>query len=440
MELLSATVLRTGKDISFWKNPVAWLREKNLGSGYWTFFAAAFFYDAGFAVYFFLFNLYLVDRGFSDRAIGLIGGAFTLGSLTGTLPAGALARRAGLRSLLLALFVFAPLLNVLRVLWMGESAQIVLAFTAGIAMSAWGVCFLPAVARLTQEKSRPSAFSFIFSASVGTSMLGGVICGYLRRWLEIAGIAISAAQAKQWILLTACAIVPLGLLAVGRLRFSADADVEAESERTRATGWRLSPFLLRYLPLMALWNMVLAAFTPFANIYLSRNLQVPMEQVGLIFSSVQGIQLCMGLLAPVVLRLLGLLNGIAAMQAAAAVILGCMAGVSNARLAVPLYLVFSAVQWMSSPALYNLLMNETPDAERSMAAAMTLFSNALVGSVATAGAGILFTRFGYPVVLMGIASVAFVATLLFLFLIGPVVRSGRSNRLKAIEIERRRER
>jgi MFS family permease len=422
MESLLLTAGRTEKRVSFWKNPIAWLREENLSRGYWTFFAAAFFYDAGFAVYFFLFNLYLMDRGFSDRVIGLIGGSFTLGSLVGTLPAGALARRTGLRSLLLALFITAPLMNLARALWIWEPAQIALAFMAGVAMSAWGVCFLPAIARLTSEKNRPAAFSFILSASVGTSILGGVVCGYLRRWLEMAGFAISAAQVKEWILLTACAIVPIGLLAVWRLRFPSDTQGEMRAERAWLHGWRLSPFLRRYLLVMALWCAVLAAFTPFANIYLSRSLHVPMEQVGLAFSLVQVIQLGMVLLVPMVSRMLGLVKGIVAMQAAAAVVLGCMAGVTNPQLAVVLYLVFSAAQWMSTPALYNFLMNETPDADRSTAAAMTLFSNSLAGSVATAGAGILFMKFGYPPVLMGIALAALAIALLFLYLMSPMSR------------------
>ncbi|HEY1965234.1 MAG TPA: MFS transporter, partial [Acidobacteriaceae bacterium] len=68
---------------------------------------------------------------------------------------------------------------------------------------------------------------------------------------------------------------------------------------------------------------------------------------------------------------------------------------------------------MSAPGLYNLLMNETPDPERSTAAAMTLFCNALAGSAATAGAGILFTRFGYPPVLLGIAGMATTVAILF---------------------------
>jgi high-affinity Fe2+/Pb2+ permease len=72
---------------------------------------------------------------------------------------------------------------------------------------------------------------------------------------------------------------------------------------------------------------------------------------------------------------------------------------------------------MSTPGLYNLLMDETPDPERSTAAAMTLFCNALAGSAATAGAGILFTRFGYPPVLLGIAGMAAAIAVLFWLII-----------------------
>jgi sugar phosphate permease len=88
-----------------------------------------------------------------------------------------------------------------------------------------------------------------------------------------------------------------------------------------------------------------------------------------------------------------------------------------------LYLTFSAAQWMCSPGLYNLLMNETPDSERSPAAAMALFCNALAGSAATAVAGILFTRFGYPPVLLAIPALAVVIALLFRLFVMPS-RSG----------------
>jgi MFS family permease len=413
-----------GQAAALWRNPRAWFRMKNLGHGYWAFFSAAFFYDAGFSIYFFLFNLYLFDRGFNERTMGWIGGAMTLGSLVGTLPAGALARRIGLRPLLAIVFIASPATNALRAVWVWEPAQIGLAFLAGLAMSGWGVCYLPAVARLTNERNRASGFSLIFSVSIGTGVLGGIVSGYLRQWLGMAGIAMQAAEAKRLILLVSCGIALLGLIPVFRLRVpsppkeGAASNIEPE-RRKWLRAWKLPPFLLRFLLSMALWSAVLAAFTPFGNIYLTRDLHISMAKIGLIFSAVQVVELCMVLVTPVVFRALGLLNGIAVTQITAAVVLGSLAVVTNGKLAVALYLTYAAAEWMSSPGLYNLLMNETPDGDRSTAAALMMFCNALAGSAATAAAGVLFTRFGYPRVLLGLAVVALATALLLRFLISP---------------------
>ena len=422
MEVLLQSEAETGRAISFWNNPVVWLQEKNLARNFWVFFTVALFFDAGFSVYFFLFNLYLLDFHFNERAIGLVGGAFTLGSLAGTLPAGGLARKLGLRPLLFLCFTAAPLLGALRTLWMWEPAQIGLAFLAGVAMCIWGVCFLPAVARLTTERNRASAFSLIFSVSIGTAALGGVVCGYLPQWLRMAGIAMQAAETKRLILLASCAIAAVGLVPLRSLVLTSAAPEDAQIGMVSGSWlrrWKPDRFLMRFLPLMALWSVVLAAFTPFSNVFLSRQLHIPMSRIGLIFSIAQVTQFCMGLLTPVVIRAFGLMNGLAAMQIAAAVALGCMAGAHDAQLVTVLYLTFFAAQWMSSPGLYNLLMNETPDKDRSTAAAMTLFCNALAGSAATAGAGILFTQFGYPRVLLGIALLALAAAILFRLVIAP---------------------
>jgi MFS family permease len=423
MELLLEQEVALG----FWRNPAAWLRRQKLSSEYWTFFAAAFFFDAGFGVYFFLFNLYLLDYRFNERAIGLIGGAFTLGSVLATLPAGVLARKIPIRPLLVACFVASSALNGCRAVWMWEPAQICLAFLAGAAMCMWGICFLPAVARLTTAENRTSAFSLIFTVSIGTAILGGLISGYLPQWLQNAGFFLQAAEVKRGILLASCAIALAGLFAILRLRIPATStDICCDGIVTRPESasaslpfrrwlhrFGVTPFLVRFLPVMALWSAVLAAFNPFANLYLSRDLHMPLARIGVIFSTTQLVQLCLGLVTPVVFRIVGLARGILLTQSIAAVTLACMALVKHETLAVALYIGFSAAQWICSPGLYNLLMNKTPDKDRSTASAATLFCNALAGAGATAGTGILFTRFGYPHVLLGIAAVAFATAMLF---------------------------
>jgi MFS family permease len=416
MELLE-TKVDDSAGAAIWRNPAQWFREKKLGQGFWIFFTAAFFFDAGFSVYFFLFNLYLLDFHFNERAIGLVNGALTLGALVGTLPAGALGRWIGLRPLLLFCFVAAPLVGAGRALWMWEPAQIWLAFTAGMVMCTWTVSFLPAIASLTTEKNRTSAISLIFSVGVGTSALGGAVCGYLPQWLGMAGFSMQSAEVKRLILLVSCALAAAGMLAALRLHLpprarDGESAVSVWNGAAWLRGFRLNAFLRRFLPCMALWSAVLAAFTPFANVYLS-------VRIGLIFSLAQVVQLTAGLFLPVVMRALGMINGIVATQLATALCLALLATAHHEGLAIVLYLSFSAAQWMSCPGLYNLLMNETPEGERSPASAMAMFSNALVSSVATAGTGILLARFGYPPVLLGLAGVALIIAVLCRILMGP---------------------
>ncbi len=154
-------------------------------------------------------------------------------------------------------------------------------------------------------------------------MLGGIVCGYLRDWLGMVGIALQAVEVKRVILLLSCAIAFLGLLPVIRLGLPAQSETSPAAPQTQSTArwprrwawlrgafgeWKWNPFLRRFLPLMAAWSGLLAAFNTFGNVYLSRQLHIQMTQIGLIFSTVQVLQLCMGLLAPIVFRLLGLVK------------------------------------------------------------------------------------------------------------------------------------
>ncbi len=404
---------------AFWRGPSSWLREQRLGRDYWIFFTAAFFFDAGFAVYFFLFNLFLLDQHWNERAMGLIGGALTAGSLLGTLPAGALTRRSGVRPLLIFLFAAAPLLGALRAIWVWRPAAICAAFLMGLAMSLWGVCMLPTVAAVTTKKNRAQAYSLIFSVSVGTSALGGLLCSALPRWLHQAGLALPPVEVKRGILLASCLVAIVGLIPVLQLPRDVAKTKKstgvAEDERAKMSllRWRMNPFLLRYLPAMALWSGFLAAFAPFANVYLARELHLPLGRIALMFSLVQVTQFCMGLLLPVVLQVFGLRNGIAITQGIAALTLAALAAGHAPRVAMVLYLMFSAAQWMSSPALYNLLMNCTVEGERGTAAAMTMFCGSVASTIATIAAGSAITRFGYAPTMLVIAAYALGATVLF---------------------------
>ncbi len=395
-----------------------WVQYRELSRDFWTFFVAALFYEAGFGLYFFLFNLYLLDFHFDEKAIGLINGALSLGLLVSTLPVGLLSRKIGNQPLLLFCFLVAPILGVLRTMWMWEPAQIGLAAVAGLVMSIWTVCFLPVSASFTSESNRTSAIGLIFSVGIGATALGSGVSGYFSNWVGALSPGFGPAEAKRIVLLTSCAVAALGTLPLLRLPNRGPAPQAGPAPRVWDLRLLRNSFLRRYLPCMAIWTSLLAAFTPFASIYFAQQRHIPLTRIGLTFSLSQMAQLVAGLLIPVIVRRLGMLKAILATQLGTGLLLiGLVAGQDAWCLAA--FVMYSATQWMSSTAIYTLLMNVIPEADRSAASAMTMFSNSLMTACATSAAGALLVRFHYARVLTSIAALEAALAILFWLLMQP---------------------
>ena len=406
---------------SFWRSPLCWLKENNLSKSFWIYFTASLFFDAGFCVYFFVFNLYLLDLQFREGFVGLISGSMTLGTILVMLPAGLLCRRIGVKRLLIMSYVLAPAIHALRVVWVWAPAQVGLSILGGMALSMSGVCYLPIVARLTNEKNRTAAFSLIFSAALVSGAVGAAICSYIPGWLQHAGMNMSAMQMVRLILIISCVV---GLLAVIPAMYLHTQELTNEqSEAAVPRSWprpfSLSMPAVRVLLPISLWAIVLAAFYPFGNVYLASQLKLPLGRISFVFSMVQVVQLIMLGATPVVLRLIGKANGLLAIQTIAGITLGILACTQKRDSAIALFLLFTALQWMANPGLYDLMMSRTPDAEREAASALMLFCNAIVSVIATPCAGLLYTRYGYHGPLIGIGALAIIIAGLSRSLLAP---------------------
>jgi MFS family permease len=387
---------------TLWRGARWGLATKKLGKGFWAFFATAFFLDFGMSVYFFLFNFYLVDCGFTNKQLGRVGSAMALGSLAATIPAGVLAQRFGLRRTLFLCFAMLSSVAALRALVTTEQLQLGLSFLAGAALSTWAVSISPALAQLTTEDNRPFGFSLVFSAGIGIAALGGIVGGGLPGWLSKTAASVEIAHTNRAALLISCGIIALGMWPLSRLKF------QSAPIRERKT-WVRNPFLFRFLPVIAIWSLVTNAFAPFFNVYFSQFIHMPMQKIGLVFAASQIGQVLAILFTPFVFRKFGLVTGIIYMQIATSFALGALAGVRGASTAAFAYVVYMAFQWMSEPGMFTLLMNKMSPSERSGASALTFLVMSLSQSFAAATAGASFTRFGYPAVLSVTAIVALAA-------------------------------
>lgn len=383
----------------------AWIGAKGLSREFWIFFVAALCFDFGVAMFFFLYNLFLLDLGYNERQLGLIGGAMTLGMVAGTIPLGMLAQRLGLRRVLLYGFAASALTAAARTIVAGERGQVAVAFLFGACLSFWAVCFSPAAAKLTTQKNRTFAFSLLLSVGIGTGGVAGLAGGWLPGWLQ-SQHAMPPADAKRVVLLLCCAVMTLGVWPVSRLRLAVEA---AQPGRT----WTFDPFLWRFLPAMALWNLAAGAFVPFATAYLARYVRLPLGQIGEIFSGSQLAQVVAILLAPAVFRRCGLVTGIVYTQVATAIALAGLAQAHAVPQVVALYLSFTAFHWMGGPGIYSLLMNRVAEEARSSASAANNLVTQVCQAIASAAAGAAFVAFGYPAVLSAVAGIAVFAALLF---------------------------
>jgi predicted MFS family arabinose efflux permease len=291
--------------------------------------------------------------------------------------------------------------------------QLALAFLCGVTLSLWAICISPVVAQLTNEKQRPFAFSLFFSLGIGVGSIAGLAGGRLPNLLASLPGFFRAVDPERAVLLLSCAVVALSLLPAATLRLEKTASAPARAKPF------LSPFLLRYLPAIAVWSLVTGSFSPFANVYFSNHLQMSLPQVGTIFAVSQLAQVLAVLLAPLVFRRWGLVSGIVYMQCATAFCLLTLSLFHSPLGAAIGYIGFTAFQWMNEPGTYSLLMNGVAGDERGGAAASNSLAISAMQAVAAICAGEVFTKYGYPLSLRGIAGIAGIAALLFWILLSP---------------------
>ena len=394
-----------------WHGICWWWSTAETGRDFLTFLAVSFLFNFGMYVFFFLYNLYLLDRGFKENLLGMVASAMAMGGVAGTLPSGVLLQRLGLRKSLMVCLALLSILSAVRTTLVSPVPLLVFAFLSGAVSVLWAVALSPTIARLTREKNRPLGFSIVFFFGIAIGILGGLVGGRVPGWLMQVSPSLTSTSSKETALLLSCGIIALAMLPASRLRLDSNAICKRKT-------YTWHPFLLRFLVAMAIWSIAVGSFSPYFTVYFSRYWQMPIKHIGTIDSVSHVPQLLALLAAPPLFRRFGLVNGIACAQVATAVALACLASVSGRSSAIVIYMAYVAFQWMTEPALYSLLMDRLPPSDRAGASALNFLVINVSQTIATLAAGAAFVRLGYPLVITATSTVCVVAALLFWLLLG----------------------
>ncbi len=367
----------------------SWWTTEALGRQFWIFFVAALFFDLGVGLFFFLFNLFLLNVHFDERSMGMISATLTVGNIAGTIPVGVLARRFGTQKLLLFCFIGAPIVSICRTATLWMPAQIILAFLTGVALSSWPVCFAPTIAGLTKESNRVFAFSIAFATGIGAGTLAGVAGGFLPRLLQRTHTVGHASDGMRLVLMGAALLAMIGAWPISILKLGTPE--RSESRKSPI----FHPYLRRFLPAFAVWSIVTGSFIPFAPVFFQKKFGMPLEHVGEIFSASQLAQFCAVLIAPLLYRRVGSIMGIVCAQVLSGILIVALGCGHSVTLAVVLYLAYTAVQFTAGPGFYGTLMSQVPEADRSSASAVQNIVGALSQAGSAAMTGMAIVRFGY---------------------------------------------
>jgi MFS family permease len=394
--LAGRAVFHTRALAALLQSGVRWrMRSSGLSGGYWLFLGASSFFVLGMFIYVLLYNLYLLDLGFREDFVGQVSSASTAGMVAAILPAAAIARRWGLGKMLSVSFASVGAISAVRVLVSSRAPLLALAFLSGVAMSLYVVSLAPAIARLTSDKARATGFSVSTSSSIALGIFGNWLGGHLPGWLG----------GKRPAMLAGCALVALALWPSARLRIG-----PAPAEGTKL--YPRNRFVVRFLIVWAIWNLATGSFNPFFTTFFAR-LHTPVERIGLIMSGSQLAQVVALMLAPLVLRKMGLVSGTAAMMMATALALGGLAAGPAGWVAAAVFMTFTSCQWMSDPGVNTLLMDRVREQERTGASALTMLVAFAAQLVASLAGGAAIARFGYSAMLACAAGLAAVAALAF---------------------------
>jgi len=378
-----------------------------LGNDYWRFLLAEAFFDFGMFVFFFLYNLYLLQLGFRENFLGLMSGIMTAGSIAGSILAVFTIHRFGLQKILMASFALTAGISALRSVLISAPLLIVLAAIAGLISSVWPVALAPAVASVTTARSRAHGFSFVCSSGIAIGIFGSLVAARLPGWISRAHWAPSTVASYRMALLAGCSIVLLALWPLASVRMATPLPPNRRKFR------RPSPLLVRFLIAMLIWNLGTGIFNPFRNVFFARHIHLAVEQIGYVFSWSQVLQVAAVLLAPAVFGRFGLTRAISGMEFATALTLVGLAVVTGPIGAAIVYGAFMAAQYMSEPGMFTFLMDGVTISERNSASALNFLVSFAGQAIAAAAAGVLVAHFGYPPVLTCAAVICALGALVF---------------------------
>jgi MFS family permease len=343
-----------------------------------------------------VFGIYIKTAGMSESVVGTVEGAVAFTAAVVCLIGPPLVASVGYRVLMVAA------ISLIVLSRLGQAAFPVAHVVVGLALAfGLGDGFMRAIgSAFMSENSSKHERTHLFSTEFVIRVLAGFLGGLAGGLLPVALMRLGVAEvhAYQWTLTAGTLIVALGILPMLSLRDKRDREDEKFVARTfrdayidslkHFTSWKHTVKLVGPQMFISLGGGLVIPFIP---LYLKHQLGVDIGTIGII----QGLaSVVLGFAAfgtPVIARRLGLVRGVALMQALSVPFLALVPFAGTIYAAVMLLWARGAVMNMAGPMYNQFSMEGVPDRDKPVVAGLMFFGLNMAWMVGSVAGGRMMT-------------------------------------------------
>jgi predicted MFS family arabinose efflux permease len=233
----------------------------------------------------FLYNFYLGALGLDESVMGLAQASLTAGGLVALLPAGRLVDRLGVRAALVAGALLAGLGLGAGAVVEAPLAIYAAAIAAGAGAVTWRISMAPYIMARTRLALRSRVFSWnvalLVASGAGWMIASGGIAETLQAETMLTALGAHRATLLGGALLSAVAVPLFVVATAGPLRQNSEkgSDLASAPEHADRDPRSLGPSIVA----IACWMVGPALVTPFFNIFFSRQYQLDVSLIGVVF-------------------------------------------------------------------------------------------------------------------------------------------------------------
>jgi MFS family permease len=365
----------------------------------------------GLGVFNVIFNLYILELGYSATFLGLVISSNLVFSAVFLFPGGAISDKIGRKNTLListGLMVFSTVAVSIAqdrfLLLIGNSIR-------GMSNSLIMVVIAPFMMEQSNTYERMHLFSVDAALTSFSRMIGSLIGGLLPGVFAVARMTVTIQY--QYTLLTAGVFT---LLAFFPLVFIKETKrvITSSSSRTNLFGEK-KKFVGQFVFCSSLIGFGAGVIVPFFNVYFSQVLRATPAQIGLMFSLGELSMGIASLVLPFVVRKYGKVGSIVLTQIFSIPFL-LLITVSNSLFPSFIgYFFRTTLMNMAAPAQQNFFMDEISEHERGKANSLSQFGSTLSRAVGSDIGGYLLSVGSFTQAFQITGSIYVVGTALFYF-------------------------